>query len=245
MACECLDFAAEIQLTTTMNLSKKTFRSLCSVALAAALLIGFVSPLRAQDTMALPTKAARTNELHYLAPHRPDAVALLAPPPLAGSPEQAADMAATVAVHAQRTADQEAAAKSEKKFFIFAFSPAIGLSFQPGKLPHTEEFLKRVQEDTENVEDTAKDFWKRPRPYMVDPSLARGADDLEKSFSYPSGHSTRGTVFALVLADLFPEKRDAILGIGREIGWHRVEIARHYPRIFMRAACSRRPLCRR
>jgi acid phosphatase (class A) len=33
----------------------------------------------------------------------------------------------------------------------------------------------------------------------------------------------------LVLADLFPDKRDDILAIGRSIGWHRVEIARHYP----------------
>ncbi|HEY1786547.1 MAG TPA: phosphatase PAP2 family protein, partial [Verrucomicrobiae bacterium] len=34
---------------------------------------------------------------------------------------------------------------------------------------------------------------------------------------------------ALVLADLFPEHRDAIIGEARHIGWHRVEIARHYP----------------
>jgi len=212
-----------------MNHSRKLFRSVRSAALAAVLLASFIAPLRAQDTMAQPTKPARTNDLHYLAPHRPDAVALLAAPPRPGSAEQAADMAATVAIHSQRTAEQEAAAKSEKKFFIFAFSPAIGPFFQPGKFPQTEEFLKRIQEDTENVEDAAKDFWKRPRPYMVDTSLARGADDLEKSFSYPSGHSTRGTVFALVLADLFPDKRDAILSVGRDIGWHRVEIARHYP----------------
>ena len=36
-------------------------------------------------------------------------------------------------------------------------------------------------------------------------------------------------VLALVLADLFPDKHDAILAEARAIGWHRVEIARHYP----------------
>jgi len=179
--------------------------------------------------MAQPTKAPATNELHYLPAGKPDAVVLLAPPPLPTSAEQAADMAETVAVHAQCPPADAAAAKSEKKVSIFAFTPAIGSFFQPGKLPKTEAFLKHVQEDTESVEDAAKNFWKRPRPYTVNPALARGADDLEKSFSYPSGHSTRGTAFALVLADLFPEKRDAILAIGRDIGWHRVEIARHYP----------------
>jgi hypothetical protein len=34
---------------------------------------------------------------------------------------------------------------------------------------------------------------------------------------------------ALVLADLFPEKHDDILAIGHSLGWHCVEIARHYP----------------
>jgi len=36
-------------------------------------------------------------------------------------------------------------------------------------------------------------------------------------------------VLALVLADLFPGKHDAIVAEARSIGWHRVEIARHYP----------------
>jgi acid phosphatase (class A) len=211
-----------------MHPAKITLRSL---ALAAMLLAGYVAPLRAQDTMVQGTKPAKAKatELHYLPAGKPDGVTLLAPPPLADSPEQAADMAETVAVHAQVSAADEAAAKSERKVNIFAFTPAIGSFFQPGKLPKTEAFLKNVIDDTEAVEDKAKEFWKRPRPYTANPALARGADDLEKSFSYPSGHSTRGTVFALVLAELFPDKSEGILATGREIGWHRVEIARHYP----------------
>jgi acid phosphatase (class A) len=52
---------------------------------------------------------------------------------------------------------------------------------------------------------------------------------LEKSFSYPSCHATEGMVLALVLAELFPDRREAVLAIGRDLGWHRVWIARHYP----------------
>lgn len=197
--------------------------------LAAALITACAAPLRAQDTMAEGKKAAKSTELHYLPKNKPDVVALLAPPPLANSPEQAADMAETIAVHNENKPTDAAAAKAEQKLTIFAFTPVISSFFQPGKFPKTEDFLKNVQGDTEIVEDAGKEHWKRPRPYTVNPELARGATDLEKSFSYPSGHSTRGTVFALVLADLFPEKREAILGVGRNIGWHRVEIARHYP----------------
>ena len=210
-----------------MYQAPKTLRQSHALLAAALLFASFVSPLRADDRMAEPTQAPATNELHYLPAGKPDAVALLAPPPLPTSVEQAADMAETVAVHAQCPPADAAAAKTEKKFFVFAFTPAIGSFFQPGKLPKTEAFLKHVQDDTESVEDTAKNYWKRPRPYVVDPDLANGK--LEKSYSYPSGHSTESMVLALVLADLFPDKREGILAESRMIGWHRVEIARHYP----------------
>jgi acid phosphatase (class A) len=115
----------------------------------------------------------------------------------------------------------------DKGVSIFYFTPAIGDIFQPGKLPVTEAFLHRVHKDAANIVDGAKDYWKRPRPYVIDPDLAKGK--LSKSFSYPSGHSTESMTLALVLADLFPDKRDALIAEAREIGWHRVEIARHYP----------------
>ena len=162
----------------------------------------------------------------YLSAGKPDAIALLAPPPLPGSPEQAADLAEVIAVYHASTSNDIAAAYSEKKFSIFNFTPAIGDFFQPGKFPKTEAFFKRVQKQAETVTDDAKDFYKRPRPYTTDPSLANGK--LEKSYSYPSGHSTESMVLALVLADLFPDKHDAIIAKARNIGWHRVEIARHY-----------------
>jgi acid phosphatase (class A) len=173
-----------------------------------------VSPLHAQ-----------TN--NYLPAGKPDAIELLAPPPLPDSPEQAADMAEVRSVYHAASSNDIAAAYSEKKFDIFNFTPAIGDFFVAGKFPKTEAFFERVQADAAAVTDSAKDYFKRPRPYFTDPTLANGK--LEKSFSYPSGHSTESMVLALVLADLFPDKRDAIIAHARTIGWHRVQIARHYP----------------
>jgi acid phosphatase (class A) len=165
----------------------------------------------------------------YLPAGEPDGVALLAPPPLPGSAEQAADLASVIAVFNARTPREEALARSERKFSIFAFAPAIGSFFQSGKAPQTEAFFKRIEQETAAVTDAAKDYWKRPRPYMVEPGLAKAGGEMEKSFSYPSGHSTRATVLALLLAELFPDRQEAILAVGRNIGWHRVEIGRHYP----------------
>ena len=75
--------------------------------------------------------------------------------------------------------------------------------------------------------DNAKHYYKRPRPFMTDASLENGK--LEKSFSYPSGHGTESMVLALVLADLFPDKQEGIIAVSRNIAWHRIQIARHYP----------------
>jgi len=163
----------------------------------------------------------------YLPAGQPDAVALLAPPPLPDSAEQAADMAEVRAVYRAASSNDVAAAYSEKKFSIFNFTPAIGDFFQPGRFPKTEAFFARIQKQAAGVTDGAKDFYKRPRPYTVDPTLANGK--LEKSFGYPSGHSTESMVLALVLAEVFPDRQDAIIAEARSIGWHRVEIARHYP----------------
>ena len=177
--------------------------------------------------LAIAPLHAAESALNYLPPGEPQAIVLLAPPPLPDSAEQAADMAEVQAVAHSAPADEKAAAFSEKKFTIFNFTPAVGDFFQADKLPKTTAFFHRVQTDAESVVDNAKDFYKRPRPYVIDPSLAVGK--LETSFSYPSGHSTETMTLGLILAEVFPEKRDAIIAHSRLMGWHRVEIGRHYP----------------
>jgi acid phosphatase (class A) len=106
------------------------------------------------------------------------------------------------------------------------FAPAIGPVFDLDKLPHTKALLEHVRHDIHNAIFAPKEFWKRPRPYQVDTNLFTGF--TESSPSYPSGHSACGTIYAGVLAEVFPEKKEAILGIGREIGWDRVILGMHF-----------------
>jgi len=163
----------------------------------------------------------------YLPPGRPDGIALLPPPPVAGSEEEAADLASVRAVVHGRTKAEEAHAFTDSGLAFAIFEPAIGPAFSLEKLPKTAALLKKVKQEIGEVIDTAKDHWKRVRPYQLDPELSVGKP--EPSFGYPSGHSTRGTVYALVLAELFPDKRTEILQVGRTIGWDRVIIGKHYP----------------
>ena len=170
---------------------------------------------------------AKEAALNYLPPGQPAAAELLAPPPLMNSAEQATDLNEVRSVyHAASEADKQAA-YAEKKFSVFNFADSVGAYFVETNLPKTAAFFEKVQKDAETVTDLGKDYFKRPRPFTTDPSLANGK--LEKSFSYPSGHSTETMALALVLADLLPAQRDAIIAHARTMGWHRVQIARHYP----------------
>jgi acid phosphatase (class A) len=173
-----------------------------------------------------PVRAAE-GELHYLPAGQPDAATLLAPPPMAGSAEQAADLETVKTAYHTASSNDLVAAHAEKRFSIFNFTAAVGVYFTATNLPKTAAFFDKVQSDAATVTDLGKDYFKRPRPFTADPSLANGK--LEKSFSYPSGHSTETMVLALVLADLLPEQHDALIAHARTMGWHRVQIARHYP----------------
>ena len=87
--------------------------------------------------------------------------------------------------------------------------------------------MQKVKAEIGTAINTPKDHWRRRRPYQIDEQLSIGK--TEPSFGYPSGHSTRGTVYAFVVAEVFPEKKEAILQIGRDIGWDRVLIGMHFP----------------
>jgi acid phosphatase (class A) len=178
--------------------------------LTALLLLGLAAPLRAAD--------------QYLAAGQPDGLVLLAPPPAPGSPEEAADLATVRAVFKAQPLLDKDLAEAVENLSLSLFTPAIGDFFQPGKFPKMEAMLKEVGKETSKVAKVPKEHWKRPRPYQLDPGLP-----VDTGFGYPSSHSTRGTVYALILAELFPDKKDAILAVGRDIGWDRVRAGKHFP----------------
>ena len=171
-------------------------------------------------------RAAGTN--YYLGTGQPDPLVLLMPPPLPDSSEQVGDLAEVRYVHTHHTTNEEAAADAERKgASLVFFKPLIGDFFQLDQLPKTKAFFQHVIGDAARTVNLAKEHWKRKRPDVVDPSLDDGRP--VKEFSYPSGHSAGGMTYALVLAEIFPDKRDALIAEGRDLGWHRVVIAKHYP----------------
>jgi len=168
-------------------------------ALALALLIGTAAPLLGDNA--------------YITTNGIDGISLLPPPPARGSAEEVADLAAVRTVFDGRTEAEKTRAMKDSGLAFSLFQPAAGAKFDLDKLPKTKALLEKVKKEIGPVIDAPKNHFKRLRPYQIDDHLVLGAP--EPSFSYPSGHSTRGTVYSLVIAELFPEKKEAILEIGR------------------------------
>ena len=153
----------------------------------------------------VPLVRGADHPLYFVAPDAVDVLALLPPPPIAGSPEDRADMAAVVNARNSCPANDLAVAlEQNQNLSVFNLAPFLGANFKADQLPKTALLIYHAQRDTAWFVNLAKDHWRRPRPSTTDPSLL-DAHLRTLNFSYPSGHSASATIMALILMDLVPD----------------------------------------
>lgn len=171
---------------------------------------------------------------HYLSDAQLHAsVAVLPAPSALGTAENAADRTVTFEAYTTRTAAQATRAKQEEKFGVFSFAAVLGPDFTAQRLPATAALFAEVKKETNRAKNEAKQTWHRERPCPVnscqwDPE-GDAADWKNRDYGYPSGHSTRATVFALLLGHLLPQRAAALDRYAREVGWRRVVRGVHTP----------------
>ena len=81
--------------------------------------------------------------------------------------------------------------------------------------------LRRTLADAGLSTYGAKNHYQRARPFMVNNTAICTPDDeagLRKDGSYPSGHTAIGWAWALILAEVFPDKADLIFERGKQFG---------------------------
>lgn len=172
----------------------------------------------------------------YLAPEeRPDSVALLPPPPGEASPLFAADVEIYRATRALRDSPRwQLAAQDADLHFPRAanvFACALGVPVTAAAMPNLYVLLQRTLVDAGLSTSAAKDKYQRVRPYVrYDEPICspQDAQTLRKVPSYPSGHASAGWAWALILAELAPDRTDAILRRGLEFGTSRVVCGVHW-----------------
>lgn len=169
----------------------------------------------------------------YLKPaDLPNSQAFLPPPPAAGSAAFAADEDVYKSTRKLRDTPRWALATKDADLTFpnaaSTFSCALGMAISPEATPHLNMLIRRVRADASRANDKAKDLYKRKRPYLAYGDASCTPQEKHKDDSYPSGHSSIGWAWALVLAEIAPERADAIFARGLAFGESRVVCGVHW-----------------
>jgi acid phosphatase (class A) len=175
-------------------------------------------------TFAVTARAADT----YIKPDEINIKSILPPPPAKDSDQTKHEIEQLLKLQATRTDADIARIKSEVKMTPFLFSEVLGPKFNPDDLPVTTKFLVKVTRSAGVISSQAKDIFERERPFNVD-SRIQPCVEKEKTFSYPSGHSTRSMVIAMTLAQIFPDHADALIARAKLVGDDREAAGEHFP----------------
>jgi acid phosphatase (class A) len=156
---------------------------------------------------------------------------LVPPPPAAGSRTEEDEIAEIHRVQARATPEALAAAKHDNDVEdATIFTAVIGPNWNIAKLPKTAFLIQRIMYVDRPDSGSAKRFYHRSRPWIVDPTIHTCAahDPGPAQDSYPSGHTMLGFELAVVLASLIPEKAQALLARAENYGENRILCGFHF-----------------
>jgi hypothetical protein len=97
------------------------------------------------------------------------------------------------------------------------------------KIDYNKKFLKKVYDDMYYVVLDLKSFYKRPRPFRLDPTLTDSMLDSMEGFAYPSGHSTTSNLLCMILSYLYPKYKKGFSKLCNDITYSRQMAKAHYP----------------
>ncbi len=123
---------------------------------------------------------------------------------------------------------QLAHAQVTYRLTVFTFSEALGADFTPEKYPKTAALFSRIVSDANSVITGLKNHYKRVRPFQAHPNEVSIYVPAEAGYSYPSGHSTRSRLFALLLTELAPSRKRDISLCAQKIATDRILAGEHY-----------------
>ncbi len=161
-----------------------------------------------------------------------EALVLLTPPPTPTSPEGRADRAVYTATRklegSARWRMAAADAHAHLPGALDAFDCAVGANLDPDKAPVLFKVMRRALVDAGGAIGPAKTHFARPRPIVGNEGATCTPRSQIEGGSYPSGHATAGWTWAMILAELAPDRAAPILARGRAYGDSRVVCGAHY-----------------
>lgn len=165
----------------------------------------------------------------------PNSLTLLPAPPAIGSAAFAADQEAFRTTRSLINTPRwtQAIKDAVLKFpqAAEAFSCALDAPITQEITPNIFMLLRRSFTDAAIATFAAKNHYNRTRPFIINKMTSCTPDEeaeLAKDGSYPSGHTTIGWAWTLILAEVAPDRADAILSRGYAFGQSRVICGVHW-----------------
>lgn len=164
----------------------------------------------------------------FLSPADTDPQSYLPPPPVEGSEAAQAELAELDRIQERRSqADFDRADRDYHARDGSFFAETIGPDFVLSRLPATAHLLDNVHSEEDAAATVAKDYFRRTRPWIVDPALNSCAKNDAPQSSYPSGHASMAYSMGVVLAALLPEKAPAIMARAADFAENRLVCGMH------------------
>ena len=159
-----------------------------------------------------------------------DLAPLMPPPPVVGSVEDKADLAAVIQAQAaaSEARKHQAFVDSDESVDI-VLGAVMGAGFDLARLPKTAALFARIGESEDDTLDAAKPHFARPRPWIGHADVVQPIAKPTKSGSYPSGHTTRAALYAIVMSAMVPERQRDIWQRAQDYAQSRVIGGMHYP----------------
>ena len=178
--------------------------------------------------LCLPSFAAAAADPSCPNPTVPLAV-LLMPPPKPDSAQTKAELQELQRLQELRTPDQIKHVRDDDRRTLERFLGGIGIKAE--KLSESaQRFFDCIDVAVRNSVHEAKSTFDRTRPYRLPHNNLQTLKKLSDrdSASYPSAHATYGAALGVVLAEMIPEKKEAIFKRIQDYGYSRIVSGAHF-----------------
>jgi len=193
-------------------MSLNTMKRFVLVMLAALLFCGSIQ-VKAQND---------EKKLYFSTDELPDLIKCLPPPPSFNSPEFSYDVVRYQWGKIQRLDSVRAAIARRDAVWTYdallaEFSNPFGLTLSRTETPEIWKLMETSLATTDQMRVAPKAYYHRLRPFeLYEEHLLSTETEAELSGegSYPSGHTMRGWLTALLLAEINPARADTLYGRG-------------------------------
>ena len=179
----------------------------------------------------LALNAQMRADAYYHTDEMPNAVNYLPPPPDSINAAFAYDMSQYFWGKSIRDTERGAMAIADADCGVDhlceIFSEPFGLELSEENTPAIYLMLKNAISTANKGTSRCKSYYKRTRPFQLYNEPVASGESLGHT-SYPSGHTLRGWVMALLLVEINGDNQDAVLQRGYEFGQSRVIVGAHW-----------------